>query len=262
MTASISQPVPLSVRDPRAGVEQDQVTAAAGTVDVTLWHAGYGPISGVVPPGGPADLIPPGPSAALCEAAMGGVPALPSAGAAAHDDDEAERTADLPVGTLLIAGLPQDDATRLPGLSISDRGGVAVVSLCGELDISGASVLQAYLSDIRRQARARSVADLAGLAFIDSACLGVLVRHCKEIRRQGGSFALAGPQPGVRRILAVTGLLTWFEVHDTVEEAVGIGTQRSPTFFAGPARPPIMAAIVAALGDRGSGVRAASRSRT
>jgi hypothetical protein len=90
----------------------------------------------------------------------------------------------------------------------------------------------------------------------------VLVRHCKEIRRQGGSFALAGPQPGVRRILAVTGLLTWFEVHDTVEEAVGIGTQRSPTFFAGPARPPIMAASAAALGDRGSGVRAASRSRT
>jgi anti-sigma B factor antagonist len=189
---------------------------------------------------------------------MGGAPALPSTGVAAHDDDEAECTADLPVGTLFIAGLPRDDATRLPGLSISDRGGVAVVSLCGELDISGASVLQAYLSAIRWQARARSVADLAGLAFIDCACLGVLVRHCKEIRRQGGSFALAGPQPGVRRILAVTGLLTWFEVHDTVEEAVGIGTQRSPTFFAGPARPPIMAAIAAALGERGSGVRAAS----
>jgi anti-anti-sigma regulatory factor len=43
-----------------------------------------------------------------------------------------------------------------------------------------------------------------------------------EIRRRGGSFALAGPQPDVLRILAFTGLLTWFEVHGTIEEAAGI----------------------------------------
>jgi anti-sigma B factor antagonist len=119
-------------------------------------------------------------------------------------------------------------AARVPGLSIDDRGGIAVVTLCGELDISGVSVLQAYLSDIWRQEWARSVADLTGLAFIDFACLGVLVRHCKEIRRQGGSFVLAGPRPVVHRMLAITGLLTWFDVHGSVEEAVGIGTQRWP----------------------------------
>jgi anti-sigma B factor antagonist len=165
----------------------------------------------------------------LCEAAIGRGTARPYARAAAHDDDVAERTADVPVGSHFIVGLPRDDAARLPGLSITAHGGAAVVSLRGELDISGASVLQAYLSDIRRQPRARSIADLTGLAFIDCACLSVLVRHCKEVRRRGGSFVLAGPQPGVRRILAITGLLTWFEVHDTVEEATRIGTQRSPS---------------------------------
>jgi anti-anti-sigma factor len=116
-------------------------------------------------------------------------------------------------------------ASESQELSISDRGGVAVISLRGELDISGASVLQAYLSDIRRQALPRSVVDLSGLAFVDCACLGVLVRHCTEILRQGGSFALAGPQPHVLRILAFTGLLTWFEVHSTVEEAASAGTR-------------------------------------
>lgn len=132
----------------------------------------------------------------------------------------------LPLGSQVIAGLQRDGATRVPGLAIDHRGGVAVVTLWGELDISGACVLQAYLSDIRRQARARSVADLTGLAFIDCACLGVLVRHCKEIRRRGGSFALAGPQPGVHRILAITGLLTWFVVHGTVEEAARYAAAR------------------------------------
>jgi anti-anti-sigma factor len=103
---------------------------------------------------------------------------------------------------------------------------VAVVRMRGEL---GASVLHAYLSDIWWHARAGSVVDLAELAFIDCACLGVLVRHCERIRRQGGTFALAGPRPAVRAVLAATGLLTWFEVYDTVKEAVAdAGTQRSP----------------------------------
>ena len=108
----------------------------------------------------------------------------------------------------------------LPSLSSCDRDGVTVVSLPGELDFCGSSALHAYLSDIRRQTRPRSVADLTGLAFIDSACLGVLVRHCTDSREQGGSFALAGPHGAVHRLLAVNGLLTWFDVHDTVEEAV------------------------------------------
>jgi anti-anti-sigma factor len=58
--------------------------------------------------------------------------------------------------------------------------------------------------------------------FIDCACLGVLVRHGNQIRRRGGTLALAGPQPAVRMVLAATGLLTWFEVHDTVKEAVPV----------------------------------------
>jgi anti-sigma B factor antagonist len=90
--------------------------------------------------------------------------------------------------------MPALISQRVPQLSARDRGDVTVVSLHGELDFLDVSVLQAYLSDIRRRERARSVADLTGLAFIDCACLGVLVRHCKEIRAQGGSFALAGPQ--------------------------------------------------------------------
>jgi anti-anti-sigma factor len=132
----------------------------------------------------------------------------------------------------------------LPSLSSRDHSGVTVVSPRGELDFRGSSALQAYLSDIRRKTRPRSVADLTGLAFIDCACLTVLVRHCKDTTSQGGSFALAGPHGTVHRILAVTGLLTWFDVHDTVEEAISrTGTQRSPAL---PAIPPGRAAPAAA----------------
>jgi anti-anti-sigma factor len=110
------------------------------------------------------------------------------------------------------------------------------VILRAELDFCGSSALQAYLGDIRRQTRPRSIADITGLAFIDCGCLAVLVRHCRDSRSQGGSFALSGPHGEVRGILAVTGLLTWFDVYDTVEEAVSrTGTQRSPVLDALPA---------------------------
>ena len=124
----------------------------------------------------------------------------------------------------------------LSPLSSRDHDGSTVVSQRGDLDFCVSSALQAYLSDIRRQTRPRSIADLTGLAYIDCACLTVLVRHCRDSRSQGGSFALAGPHGEVRGILAVAGLLTWFDVYDTVEEAVSrTGTQRSPVLDAIPA---------------------------
>ena len=86
-----------------------------------------------------------------------------------------------------------------------------VLSLHGELDSYGACVLQARVSDIRGQARACCVADLAGLAFSDPVCIGVLVRHCWQILGRGGSFC-AGWVAGRRAPGPVRHrLLSWFE---------------------------------------------------
>ena len=120
-----------------------------------------------------------------------------------------------------------------PQLSSRGRGGATVVSLRGELDFLGAPALRALLSDIRCRGRPQCVIDLSGLTFIDCACLDVLVRYSREIRARGGSLALAGPQGAVRRVLSVTGLITWFEVHDTVGQAIA-GGRRSLVLAAAP----------------------------
>jgi hypothetical protein len=49
----------------------------------------------------------------------------------------------------------------------------------------------------------------------------VLVRIGKWLRAGGGDLALAAPQPQVRKILVVTGLIDVFAVHPTVEAAAG-----------------------------------------
>ena len=111
---------------------------------------------------------------------------------------------------------PLSQRVSLASLSADECDGVIVVSLRGELDFVSCSVLQTFFSDILGPERARCVVDLTGLTFIDCACLDVLARHCVETRTRGGSFALAGPQGIVRRILSVTGLLTWFEYRASV----------------------------------------------
>ena len=164
-------------------------------------------------------------------------------GPAAKLDRTAVLAGQPPPCVLVIPDLPRADAARRWQLSVGDRGDVAVVRLRGELDFLGASVLRACLNGIR--SRARSVADLAELALIDSLCLGVLVRHCREVRATSGSFALAAPQPAVRWVLSATGLLTWFEVHDTFGEAVA-GARRSTVVSATPASPGARAATAGA----------------
>lgn len=131
-------------------------------------------------------------------------------------------------------------AAQFPELLTRDRGDVAVIRLAGELDAASAPALRAHLRGIGSQGRARCVADLTSLAFIDSACLGVLVRHCQQVRARGGSFALAGPHGAVRTVLAATGLVNWFEVRDTLSEALARENSGQPAeapLGAGPGDP-------------------------
>jgi anti-sigma B factor antagonist len=146
--------------------------------------------------------------------------------------NEARRGAQLPVPTRVVLDQRREDAAPFAELSVHDGGGAVAVSLHGELDFLSASSLGTYLSSIPCHGQARLAVDLTGLAFIDCACLRVLVACCEEIRGRGGSIALTRPHGAVLRIFAVTGLLSWFEVHDSLEGAVtATGAQHQPRFF-------------------------------
>jgi anti-anti-sigma factor len=131
----------------------------------------------------------------------------------------------------IVVTVPILERIPLPPLSGVEYGGVTVVSLRGELDLNDAPALQVFLGGIRWQGRPRSVIDLAGLAFIDCECLGVLVAHARGIWAQDGTVDLAGPHGSVHRILSVTGVLTMFEVHGTGgQTAAGNRGCRYPPF--------------------------------
>jgi anti-anti-sigma factor len=81
-----------------------------------------------------------------------------------------------------------------------------VLTLAGRLDaLAAEAAQQAILAQLGDDARL--VLDLAGVDYLSSAGIRVLLVAAKTVgRRPGGFFAVARPTPTVRRILSDSGL--------------------------------------------------------
>ena len=97
---------------------------------------------------------------------------------------------------------------------------VAVVVVTGEVDLYTAPRFKDVLLQTIDDGALQVVVDLAGVTFIDSTALGVLVSGGKSLDRRSGSLAISCPDEKIRRILEITGLDTVFGVFATREEAL------------------------------------------
>ena len=64
------------------------------------------------------------------------------------------------------------------------------------------------------------VLDLAGLDYVSSAGLRVLLKAAKEARAAGSRFALAGLRPAVREVFEVSGFFAVLTAYPTRAEAL------------------------------------------
>jgi anti-sigma B factor antagonist len=80
--------------------------------------------------------------------------------------------------------------------------GVDLVTLAGELDSSSTEPLSVALAGLAGGAR-RVVVDLAGLEFIDSSGVRLLVAAARAVEDGGGGFVLAAPAGSVRRVFQI-----------------------------------------------------------
>jgi anti-anti-sigma factor len=94
---------------------------------------------------------------------------------------------------------PLDNLTVTP--SDSDPNSLAVD---GQIDSHTSGMLDEAITAFG--ANDEIIVDLAGVTFIDSSGLRVLVRAHKRQRDSGGRFVIASPSEAVRRLLEITGL--------------------------------------------------------
>lgn len=113
---------------------------------------------------------------------------------------------------------------------------VAVVQVCGELDVSTAPRLYEQLVSLADEGVLDVTVDLTGLDFIDSSGLHALLAGLKWLRRQGGNLELRSPRPSTRKVFEITGLRSVFRL----EPIEGAGPAEASSGAGGPAAQPQM----------------------
>ena len=104
-------------------------------------------------------------------------------------------------------------------LSAEQHGRVMVVTIRGDLDI----VSSGRFDDCLKQARAASkriILDLAGVDFMDTSALAVIVGHWKKLKAEGGTLILAGARYRYTKSLWITGLADRLPLYDSAELAI------------------------------------------
>ena len=93
-------------------------------------------------------------------------------------------------------------------------GTTAEVVLDGELDISTYEDARARLAEAERAAPELLVVDLAGLRFVDSTGVRLILSADERARQAGRRLALRLGDGPARRVFAALGLVDRFEVLD------------------------------------------------
>ncbi|MBI3910526.1 MAG: STAS domain-containing protein [Armatimonadetes bacterium] len=109
-----------------------------------------------------------------------------------------------------------------------DQGRFALVHASGECDLTNAGQLIRALE----QAAELSpfvVLDLAGLTYLDSSGISVLLQVWKALRARSGVLVIVACRPPVTRVVHVVGLNHLMPIVGTIEEAIARLASSSPT---------------------------------
>ena len=93
--------------------------------------------------------------------------------------------------------------------SFEIRNGRAVVSLCGEVDVTTSGQLEDVLREAIEAASGSVHVETAQLTYVDSGGIRVFVNAGERARQRGLTFVLEHPRQALRRSLEVLGLDTF-----------------------------------------------------
>jgi len=105
-------------------------------------------------------------------------------------------------------------------VQIETRDGCTVVRLSGDGGVANADRLRTSLIRLTALRPSLTVFDLAGVVFVASLFLGLLVGFRRDMLRVGGQVRLAALQPNVDDIVRAARLEQLFPITASVEDAL------------------------------------------
>ncbi len=97
--------------------------------------------------------------------------------------------------------------------------GIVTLALKGRLDASTSHLFEAKLIGCIDEGEKRFVINFAGLDYISSSGLRVLLMGAKRLRETGGKIVIASPQPHVKDVFDIAGFTAIFPIFPSDEEA-------------------------------------------
>ncbi len=118
--------------------------------------------------------------------------------------------------------LEERPAPGVPGgAAASGSGGAVLIAhLSGDAGIVNTGELEHLVIKLTVRRPERLVMNLAGLAFLASLGVGLLLSLAEGVRRTGGTIAIAAPTPNVADVLTKMRIHAVIPVFATVEEAL------------------------------------------
>lgn len=109
-------------------------------------------------------------------------------------------------------------------LEIKQRasGDVTILDMNGKVTIGEGSVaLRSAIRTLLEEGKRKILLNLAGVGYIDSSGIGELVASFTAINKEDGQLKLLNLTQKLQDLLAITKLLTVFDVYESEEEALG-----------------------------------------
>jgi anti-sigma B factor antagonist len=105
-------------------------------------------------------------------------------------------------------------------LGHSNKDGIEVVDVEGEIDVYTAPRLRELLIELVNKKNYQLVVNMEKVEFLDSTGLGVLVGGLKRVRAHDGSLDLVCTQERILKIFRITGLTKVFGIYESVDQAI------------------------------------------
>jgi anti-sigma B factor antagonist len=105
-------------------------------------------------------------------------------------------------------------------LQYNNLGQAGVVSVNGSVDALTAIELTQFVNSQISGGNTRLVIDLGQVEFMSSAGLRAILAVFKESRQNGGDLRLAAPQPGIEKVLKLSGFLNIIKTFPSSEAAI------------------------------------------
>ena len=101
------------------------------------------------------------------------------------------------------------------------EGSWLLVDLEGDFDLHSADYFRQAIEEALNHSKCNKlVLNLAGVSFLDSSGLGVILGRYRRLKEQNGEMYIAQATPSVKSVLQLSGIMKLIPVYDSVTQVL------------------------------------------